>query len=152
MAGLQVPIERDNLIRRVDAILQDTYSPPPKAPFDVGSAALWGGIAGIALPVDHFEILPGLVLERTYGHVMAPFVMAFARPEGEGLPHPGPWASLRGQGFDVLAAVKLDKACQPLAFDRLNAFGLARAALLRSIEDGTLPDMDSLLTRWKTKS
>lgn len=61
------------------------------------------GLSGIELADDVIDFGYGVELTRTYAHLMAPYVMAFNRPE-PGRPHPGPWkAALGGSGVDVTA-------------------------------------------------
>lgn len=61
------------------------------------------GLSGIELELENFDLGEGVVLAKTYAHMMAPFMMAFTRaPAGEH--HPGPWkAASGGSGFDVNA-------------------------------------------------
>ena len=58
--------------------------------------ALFGGIAGAALAVEEFEVCRGLVLRRTYAHLMSPYILASDRPERPGEHHPGPWKAAHG--------------------------------------------------------
>jgi len=117
-------------IERLKAIALGDYVAPPKAPFDLHTADLFGGITGFPLPVEHFELLPGLTLSRTYAHLIAPFIMAFSPPEKPRSPHPGPWAALREGGLTILVEIKLDAGVSPLGFDRLNTLWFV-VALLR---------------------
>lgn len=117
-------------IDRLKAIALGDYVAPPKAPFDLHTADLFGGITGFPLPVEHFELLPGLTLSRTYAHLIAPFIMAFSPPEKPRSPHPGPWAALREGGLTILVEIKLDAGVSPLGFDRLNTLWFV-VALLR---------------------
>lgn len=115
---------------RLRAKAEGIYTPPLKAPFDFQHDALHGGISGLELPPEEFELAPGLSLASTYAHVMAPFVMAFAPPPRQSAPHPGPWASLQGRGLNILAEVRLAAGSEPLGFDRLNTLWFV-VALLR---------------------
>lgn len=115
---------------RLRAIAKGTYTPPPKAPFDLASHALFGGVAGLDIPVDEFEIASGLSIAKTYAHLICPFILAFAPPDPPSAPHPGPWASLHGSGVDILAEVRIAKGANPLRFDRLNTLWFV-VALLR---------------------
>lgn len=115
---------------RLEAIARGTYVPPPKASFDLAHDPLFGGVAGLELPVDEFEIAAGLSIARTFAHLMAPFVLAFAPPERPKAHHPGPWASLHGRGLNITAEVRLAQGAEPLGFDRLNTLWFA-VALLR---------------------
>jgi hypothetical protein len=115
---------------RLRAAAEGTYIPPPKASFDLARDPLFGGIAGLELPVDEFEIARGLSVAKTYAHLIAPFLLAFARPTRPSAPHPGPWASLHGRGLDITAEVRVADGSEPLGFDRLNTLWFV-VALLR---------------------
>ncbi len=96
---------------------------PPGAAIlmDFENASLFGGISGAALPVDEFEICDGLVLRKTYAHVMSPYILACHRPERAGQHHPGPWKSGQGgSGMDVEIEIALHEGVRPTGFDRLN--------------------------------
>lgn len=61
------------------------------------------GLSGIRMEDASIDLGHGVLLTRTYAHLMAPYVMAFA-PALPGRPHPGPWkAALGGTGIDVTA-------------------------------------------------
>ena len=93
--------------------------------------ALFGGMSGAALAVDCFEVCPGLSLRHTYAHVMAPYILAFNRPEHPDQHHPGPWKSAQGgASFDLQIEVVLDEGVEPTGFDRLNTLWWT-VALLR---------------------
>ena len=83
---------------------------------------LFGGMAGATLNVDKFEICEGLVIRRTYAHVMSPYILAFRRPERAGQHHPGPWKPSRGGhvGLDVEIEIALQVEARPTGFNRLN--------------------------------
>lgn len=69
----------------------------PTNPIDV-----YAGLAGAPLEVNRFDLGAGVVIERTFAHLMAPFMLAFAPPE-PGRHHPGPWrAAQGGLGFDMV--------------------------------------------------
>jgi hypothetical protein len=62
---------------------------------------LYGGISGCELNIDSFELGEGVVLSKTFAHLTAPFLMAFAPPGPEGY-HPAPWSAAEGGfGFDI---------------------------------------------------
>lgn len=115
---------------RLEAIAKGEYVAPPKDPFDLQEDTLFGGISGLRLPVQRFEVLPGLTLIRTYAHLIAPLIMAFSPPEKPHSPHPGPWAALREVGVTVQSEAKLAAGVSPLGFDRLNTLWFL-VALLR---------------------
>jgi hypothetical protein len=59
------------------------------------------GLSGMDVDFKQLDFGNGLLLRQTYAHLMAPFLMAFGRPE-PGKPHPAPWkAALGGLGLDV---------------------------------------------------
>jgi len=61
----------------------------------------YAGFSGIELAMPEYDLGEGLRLRRTYAHLMAPFLMAFA-PPGPGGYHPAPWSAARGGfGFDI---------------------------------------------------
>ena len=61
------------------------------------------GLSGIEIDFKQLDLGNGLLLRRTYAHLMAPFLMAFGRPE-PGKAHPAPWkAALGGLGLDITA-------------------------------------------------
>jgi len=62
---------------------------------------LYGGITGVKLPVETFDLGEGLELRQTYCHLFSTNMMAFARPKEESH-HPGPWKPARGGfAFDI---------------------------------------------------
>ena len=88
---------------------------------DPENASLFGGVAGAVLSVDEFEICDGLVLRKTYAHVMSPYMLAFRRPERAGQHHPGPWNPARGGVWmDVEIEIAFQQGARPTGFDRLN--------------------------------
>ena len=82
---------------------------------------LYGGLAGAELPVEQYNLGRGITLSKTFAHLMAPFMMAFGRPE-PGEPHPAPWRAAKGGfGFDVLSQIHVPREfAPPNWFDRLN--------------------------------
>ncbi|MGB6895504.1 MAG: hypothetical protein WBF37_06150, partial [Dehalococcoidia bacterium] len=63
---------------------------------------LFGGISGIEIEPDIHEFGHGISIAKTYAHVMAPYLAAFARAE-PGKPHPAPWKAVSGGlSYDVL--------------------------------------------------
>ena len=89
--------------------------------FDPENVSLFGGVAGAALPVDEFEICDGLVLRKTYAHLMSPYMLAFRRPVRADQHHPGPWKPARGGVWmDVEIEIALQQGRRPTGFDRLN--------------------------------
>ena len=88
---------------------------------DLKNASLFGGVAGAVLAVDEFEICDGLILRKTYAHVMSPYMLAFRRPERAGQHHPGPWKPAQGGVWmDVEIEIALQQGVRPIGFDRLN--------------------------------
>jgi hypothetical protein len=65
------------------------------------------GLSGIELTEDSFEMGEGILLHRTYAHLMAPFMVAF-KPAPPGSHHPAPWkAASGGFSFDVNAELTI---------------------------------------------
>ena len=99
---------------------------------------LFGGLAGASLGVDEFEVCAGLVIRRTYAHVMAPLMLAFRRPDAPSQHHSGPWKATRGGvRLDVEIEIALDRETRPVGFDRLNTLWWT-LALLRLSTGATL--------------
>jgi len=69
---------------------------------------MYCGFANLELAEDAYDLGSGMLLCKTYGHLMAPFTMAFKRPAEYDQPHPGPWKSLGGGfAFDIEAELKI---------------------------------------------
>lgn len=59
------------------------------------------GLSNVHLTVDSVELGQGVVLSKTYAHLMSPYLLAFKQPS-RGKSHPGPWkAASGGKGFDI---------------------------------------------------
>lgn len=84
-------------------------------------AEFYGGLAGAELPVESYDFGQGITLSKIYAYLMAPFMMAFGRPEPR-KPHPAPWRAAKGGlGFDILAQIHVPRDfAPPQWFDRLN--------------------------------
>lgn len=82
---------------------------------------IFGGFASAELEVDSFDFGDGIVISRTFAHLMAPFLMAFG-PAEPGKPHPAPWKPASGgTGFDIVAELAVPKEFNPpKSFDCLN--------------------------------
>ena len=65
---------------------------------------LFGGLSGASLTVDRYDLGSGIVISRTFAHLMAPFVMAFA-PAEPGKPHPAPWRAAKASVNALLKTV-----------------------------------------------
>ena len=64
---------------------------------------VYAGLSGLELEGEGYDLGSGILLSKTYAHMMAPFVMAF-KPAPPGSHHPGPWkAASGGFSFDVNA-------------------------------------------------
>ena len=69
---------------------------------------MYAGLSGIALAGESFDLGEGVTIRRTYAHLMAPFMMAFSRPNNPGQHHPGPWVAARGGfAFDMEAEIHI---------------------------------------------
>jgi len=83
---------------------------------------IYGGLTGPQLPVAEFEFGSGISASRTFAHLMAPFLMAFAPPAKAGQHHPGPLRAAKGGfGFDVVTQLHIPGSFRPADwFDGLN--------------------------------
>lgn len=65
------------------------------------------GLSGIELVEESYELGEGILLQRTFAHLFATFMMAF-KPAPPGKHHPGPWKSASGGfSFDVSAELHI---------------------------------------------
>lgn len=121
-------------IARLRGIADGTYTLPNPPPLDTTTATLFGGLARATLATEREELAPGLELRRTYAHVFAPAMVAFAPPGGPGGVHPGPWAAAMGGGTaeNVCVEIYLAKGARPLTVDRLETIRLV-ASLIRLV-------------------
>ena len=117
-------------IEQYRAMLDGTHEPPPPRQVHPEHVALHGGLAGVEIGPAEFTLGTGLVIRRTFAHVMAPYLLAFAPPPRPRAPHPAPWKAARGGiGFDVLAEIALDTEARPTRFTRLNTLWWALALI-----------------------
>lgn len=102
---------------------------------------LYAGISGARISTERFELGHGLVLTRTFAHLMAPFLMAFS-PAEKGLPHPGPWSAVsNGIGLDIHTQLYIPTTFDEHPFfDRLNTVWWITALIrLRSASRAHVP-------------
>ena len=88
---------------------------------DPNTCDLHAGIAGAHFSVDTFDFGEGVTLSKTYAHLMAPFLMAFA-PAKKGKAHPAPWEAVsNGIAYDIHTELHIPNTFQPDEwFDRVN--------------------------------
>ncbi len=117
-------------IKRLRDIEAGVYRPEPKPSVHPESVRLYGGISGLPISIPEFALCEGLVVRETFAHVMAPYLMAFAKPLRPGAPHPPPWKAANGGiGFDVTVEVALSYPARPTGLDRLNTLWWVLALL-----------------------
>jgi hypothetical protein len=79
------------------------------------------GLSGIDLDESPIDLGRGIVLSKTYAHLMAPFLMAF-KPAPPGQPHPAPWkAASGGFSFDITAQLVIPSDLKPEYESRIEA-------------------------------
>lgn len=87
---------------------------------DPEASPLFGGVSGVRMENDSFDLGDGVCLRSTFAHVMAPYLLAFS-PAQDGQPHPAPWkAASGGIGFDIHVELAMPLETRPTGFDRLN--------------------------------
>lgn len=73
------------------------------------------GLSGITLEGDTFELGQGVVVRKTYAHLIGAFLVAFSPPP-PGKPHPPPWKPARtGFGADIVAELFIPQVTLNLA-------------------------------------
>lgn len=88
---------------------------------DLDDTDLYGGFTGLKPPPEPIDFGHGLVLSKTFAHLIQAKVMAFT-PAEPGSPHPAPWASVRGgRGLDIHCQLLVPKTFEVKPFfDHLN--------------------------------
>ncbi|MEF9443316.1 hypothetical protein OWT26_25420 [Burkholderia sp. 1A5] len=105
------------------------------------TTSFYAGFTGLQLPpeMDELDLGQGLVLRRTYAHLMSTYMMAFQPPEAPGKHHPAPWkGTTRHDGFDVHTELVIPAGYKPPG--QLTAFEVARTitSVLRLFVDPTI--------------
>lgn len=92
---------------------------------------LYAGLSHVTFDGEPFDFGHGITLRRTYAHLFAANMMAFARATG-GKPHPAPWRAARGGfSYDIEAELAVPTGRElPGGFSAEDAAWLI-AALLR---------------------
>lgn len=90
-------------------------------PFDINQRDLYGGFTGLKPPPEPIDFGHGLILSKTFAHLIQAKVMAFA-PAQPGAAHPAPWAAVHGgRGLDIHCQLLVPKDFNPGPFfDHLN--------------------------------
>jgi hypothetical protein len=84
--------------------------------------SIYAGIAGIQIEPESYDLGNGVVISKTFAHLMSPFMIAFSPPKAPGLPHPTPWKAIHGgMGTDFRVQLFVPTTFSPSKFfDRLN--------------------------------
>jgi len=93
--------------------------------------SIYAGIAGIQIESESYDLGHGVILSRTFAHLMSPFMIAFSPPKAPGLPHPAPWKTVHGgMGTDFRVQLFVPNTFSPPEFfDRLNTIWCVSALL-----------------------
>lgn len=68
---------------------------------------VFAGLAGRPLEIEKFDLGEGVAISKTFVHIMAPLLAAFA-PALPGKPHPAPWKAVKGGfGFNILCELSI---------------------------------------------
>ncbi len=94
---------------------------------------LYGGISGITLATESFDLGEGIELRQTFCHLLSANMMAFARPGPSGF-HPTPWKAAKGGfGYDIEIEIRAPaQTSLGKSFDAKETIWLI-AALLRLV-------------------
>jgi hypothetical protein len=71
---------------------------------DFDQLPLYGCLTGFTLPVENFEIGPGLLLRKTFVDTFGRRSMGFVAPRAPAMPHPAPWAPVHGESSSMVKA------------------------------------------------
>ncbi|WP_375586837.1 hypothetical protein [Flagellimonas aurea] len=67
----------------------------------------YGGLSGIELELEEFDLGEGVIIRKTFAHLFSPFMVAFSPPTKHGF-HGGPWKGAKGGfGFDINIEVEV---------------------------------------------
>lgn len=67
---------------------------------------LYGGVSGVQLAIERFDLGEGVEIRKTYAHLFSANMMAFERA-GPGGYHPAPWKAAKGGfGYDIGAEIR----------------------------------------------
>lgn len=67
----------------------------------------YGGLSGIELELDEFDLGEGVIIRNTFAHLFSPFMVAFS-PSTEHGYHGGPWKAAKGgSGFDIKIEIEV---------------------------------------------
>lgn len=108
---------------------------------------LYAGLSMTRLAVESFDLGRGVALARTFAHIFAPYLMAFAPPPPGGGPHPAPWKSASGGfAYDLHAQLFIPSEFEAEEwFDRLNtAWWIAALLRLRVSPVITVPVLSDI--------
>ena len=76
----------------------------------IGKTMEFAVISGAQLGTESYDLGEGVVLKRTYAHLLSPCMMAFARPGPKDY-HPAPWKAAKGGfGFDIEIEIMVPSA------------------------------------------
>ena len=105
---------------------------------------LYGGISGVNLIPERFDLGDGVVISQTYAHFMAPFLMAFSEA-APGKHHPTPWKAAKGGiAIDIGAELYLPMTLRLDYIDRFNTIWWLIALLrLRGSTSAFIPVVSS---------
>jgi len=106
------------------------------------------------MALERFEFGAGIVLQKTYAHVMAPYLAAF-HPAEPGKHHPAPWKAVSGGlGFDISLELSVPPELDPpkpfdpagvlwflVALLRLRATPLVRVPVIASHPFADIPGL-----------
>lgn len=100
---------------------------------------LFGGLVGVDLAGETFELGDGIRLSPTYAHCFSHFMAAFSKPKNPNAPHGGPWSAMQGGGvgFDVEAEVWLSEGGSLSDLSRYETLEIA-ASLIRLLSSAAV--------------
>jgi len=86
----------------------------------VTESGFYAGLSGLALDADEYDLGQGLLLRKTYAHLMRPMMLAFKEPASPGMHHPAPWIpSSAGDAIDMRTELVIPGGYAHHKLDRL---------------------------------
>lgn len=86
----------------------------------VSESDFYAGLSGFELNTDEYDLGHGVLLRKTYVHLMRPMMLAFKEPASPGMHHPSPWIpSSAGDAIDMRVELVIPNGYANRGLDRM---------------------------------